>query len=126
MIVERRAKRERLREILKPTPVEKEKFPRWFRLRRGDYLPRVFDHWGRTMVRGGHYALVAEPYFTAMCEERWEQVRRFAIKYDLTFMVQPNSYHEPGDTLRIVFGREDWCRDLMPWCPPKPPPESEE
>jgi hypothetical protein len=116
---ERRAKRERLREILQPSPVEQGKFPRWFRLRRGDKLPRVFDHWGRAMTRGGIYALVTEPYFTAMCEERWEEVRRFAIKYDLEYMVVPNSYHEPGDTLRILFGHEEWCPDLMPCCPPK-------
>ena len=106
---------DQLREILQPNPVEKEKFPRWFRLRRGDKLPGFFDHWGRTMTKGG-YALVAEPYYTAMSEERWEEVRRFAIKYDLKYMVVPNSYHFPGQTLRILFGHEEWCPDLMPWC----------
>ena len=44
----RKAKRDQLREILQPTPVENGKFPRWFRLRRGDKLPDFFDHWGRT------------------------------------------------------------------------------
>ena len=82
------AKINQLRAILQPTPVEKEKFPRWFRLRRGDKLPRFFDHWGRTMTRGGN-VVVAEPYFTAMTEEQWEEVRRFAIKYDLKYMVVP-------------------------------------
>ena len=95
--------------------MEKEEFPRWFQLRRGDYLPKFFDHWGRTMTRGGCVALVAEPYFTAMGEQRWEEVRRFAIKYDLIYLVLPNSYHEPGDTIRILFGHEEWCPDLMPW-----------
>ena len=74
---------------------------------------RFFDHWGRTMTRGG-YVVVAEPYFTAMTEEQWEDVRRFAIKYDLKYMVVPNSYHFPGQTLRIVFWHEDWCLDAMP------------
>ena len=110
---EQKAKREQLREILHPTPVEEGKFPRWFRLRRGDKLPDFFDHWGRTMTKGGH-VLVAEPYYTAMTEKRWEEVRRFAIKHDLKYMVVPNSYHEPGDTLRIVFWHEDWCPDPMP------------
>jgi hypothetical protein len=86
---------------------------REFRLRRGDKLPRFLDHWGRTMTRGGH-AIVAELYFTAMTEEQWEEVRRFAIKYDLKYMVLPNSYHFPGQTLRIVFWNEDWCLDAMP------------
>jgi len=107
------AKINQLRAILQPTEVEKEKFPREFRLRRGDKLPRFFDQWGRTMTRGG-YAVVAEPYFTAMTEEQWEEVRRFAIKYDLKYMVVPNSYHFPGQTLRIVFWHEDWCLDAMP------------
>jgi len=102
-----------LRAILQPTEVEKEKFPRWFRLRRGDLLPRFFDHWGRTMARGG-YVLVAEPYYTAMTEERWEEVRRFAIKYDLKYMVLPNSYHFPGQTLRIVLWNPGWVGDAMP------------
>jgi hypothetical protein len=115
----RQTKRNQLRDILRPTTVEKEKFPRWFRLRTGDKLPDFFDHWGRTMTRGD-YALVAEPYYTAMTEERWEEVRRFVIKYDLKYMVVPNSYHEPGDTLRIVFGHDEWCPNLMPWCPANP------
>ncbi len=120
---ERKARREQLREILHPSPVEKEKFPRGFRLRRGDKLPRFFDHWGRTITRGGCYVLVAEPYYTAMNEERWEDVRRFAIKYDLEYMVVPNSYHAPGDTLRILFWHEEWCQDPMPWCPMNPTPK---
>ena len=107
------AKIDQLRAILQPSEVEKEKFPRGFRLRRCDKLPRFFDHWGRTMTRGG-YVVVAEPYFTAMTEEQWEEVRRFAIKYDLKYMVVPNSYHFPGQTLRIVFWSEDWCLDAMP------------
>jgi len=111
---DQKARREQLRRILQSSPVEKEKFPRWFRLRRGDYLPKFFDHWGRTMTRGGCYALVAEPYFSAMGEQRWEEVRRFAIKYDLEYLVVPNFYHEPGDTIRILFGHEEFCPDLMP------------
>ena len=111
------AKINQLRAILQPTPVEKEKFPRWFRLRRGDKLPRFFDHWGRTMTRGGN-VVVAEPYFTAMTEEQWEEVRRFAIKYDLKYMVVPNSYHFPGLTLRIVFWNKEHCLDAMPVAAP--------
>ena len=91
-----------LRAILQPTEVEKEKFPRWFRLRRGDLLPRFFDHWGRTMARGG-YVLVAEPYYTAMTEERWEEVRRFAIKYDL------NTWSCPIRTISQVRRSESCC-----------------
>ena len=112
---DRKARREQLRQILQPSPVEKEKFPCWFRLRRGDYLPNFFDHWGRTKTRGGCFALVAEPYLSAMGEQRWEEVRRFAIKYDLEYLVVPNSYHEPGDTIRILFGHEESCPNLMPW-----------
>jgi hypothetical protein len=50
-----------------------------------------------------------------MGEQQWEEVRRFAIKYDLEYLVVPNSYHEPGDTIRILFGHEEFCPDLMPW-----------
>jgi hypothetical protein len=40
---------------------------------------------------------------TALPEERWEDVRLFEIKYDLKYMVMPNSYHFPGQLLRLVF-----------------------
>lgn len=111
--LERRARRERLREILEPTPVELGKFPRWFPWKRENKLPGFFDHWGRTMTGRG-YVLVAEPNFTTMFEEQWEEVRQFAIKYDLRYLIVPNSYHEPGNTLRVVFWNEDWldpCSD---------------
>jgi len=48
-------------------------------------------------------------------ETRTRWLSRFAIKYDLEYLVVPNSYHEPGDTIRILFGHEEWCPDLMPW-----------
>lgn len=97
-----------MRELLEPSVVEQQKFPRWFRLRRGDTLPGFFDHWGRTLIKG-QQILVAEPYCTAMSEERWEDVRRFAIRYDLKYMIVPNSFHFPGWTIRILFWDEERC-----------------
>lgn len=125
------------RHLLKPTPVVNGRIPLWLtpRLRAAHRAKQfetieelrawaspdsatllvsaaaecglVLDHWGATSIAGEDY-FVSEPYeFT---EDAMAGVIRFASMLSLGYRIDPNSWHYPGRTIRILFG--EWPSDV--------------
>lgn len=64
---------------------------------------RWLDHWGSSTPSGwnGLECFVAEPY--GLCDTDFVSIGRFAELVGAAYCVDPNSWHYPGKTIRVLF-----------------------
>lgn len=107
------------RRILRPSPVQLRKIPAWFkrairplfgsaeerellRIPRG--FPVRLDHWGAT-TWNGRPAFVTEVY--DLNAEDLLNAQTFAERIGCCWRVSANSWHYPGQTIRLLFFQQE-------------------
>lgn len=118
------------RRLLQPSPVTGG-VPRWFwrelqQLRRHDgggdrrlnllgwarsRFGRWFDHTGQAEI-WGQRVFVAEPYASSLSPGDFARIAEFATAIGCEWRLFANSWHVPGETLRIAFFARDSEADL--------------